>query len=122
MQTTAINAALQTLKSSARACCSLACFMWLTLQIVLACRLQSCGLESAKQKREWLEERFEQMEKKRVLPNGTELPYSSTIRYDYAIDVVGFEQRSVCIKAFDFAYDTRQEPTIEAFTRKRRLR
>ena len=33
------------------------------------------------------------------------------MRYDNAIDVVGFEQRSVCMKAFNFADGIRQEPS-----------
>jgi hypothetical protein len=95
-----ISEHLRVLQNSAYQCCSMACYLWLTLTIVLGCRAQYVGLESYQQRSEWLGQKFSEMERKKT----SQLPHSQTIRYDYAINVCGYEDKKVCLKAFDFAY------------------
>ena len=90
-----VNAQLEILKTSMQ-CCALACFTWMTLGMVMGWRLEYVDLESHKRRREWLERKFDEMD--------NSLPSSSTISFDYALSVRGYEKKKVCVKAFDFAY------------------
>ena len=94
---TVVSSKLAQLRSTLKSCCSLACFSWLTLAVVMYCRSQYVGLESHKKRAEWLKQKFEQISR-------SNLPHSNTIRYDYVIEMRGFEEKKVCLKAFDFAY------------------
>ena len=78
-----VNAQLEILKTSMQ-CCALACFTWMTLGMVMGWRLEYVDLESHKRRREWLERKFDEMD--------NSLPSSSTISFDYALSVRGYEK------------------------------
>jgi hypothetical protein len=65
-----INEYLESIKRTAYQCCSFACYSWLTLTMILACRSEYLLIENHKNRTLWLEDRLQQMEdtsKKRLL-------------------------------------------------------
>ena len=83
-------------KTAVKICCSLACFSWLNVAIVVYCRSQYVALESHKKRAEWLKKKFESI-------THSDMPFSSTIHMDYANEVRWYQQQRCCVEAFDFA-------------------
>jgi hypothetical protein len=90
-----VNEQLEMYKTTLQ-CCAMACLTWMTIGMVMVWRFEYVGLSSHKERRKWLENKFDEME--------TSLPFSSTISFEYALNVKGHEAKKVCRRAFDFAY------------------
>jgi hypothetical protein len=82
-----VNEQLEMYKTTLQ-CCAMACFTWMTIGMVMGWRFEYVGLSSHKERRKWLENKFDEME--------TSLPFSSTISFEYALNVKGHEAKNVC--------------------------